>query len=863
MGWLKRFYNRLRGRGFEDEVFDLDDMTSESSVDIEQQGRSLADLLLFRKPEEKPDEEKKISTAQRRIDDIIDEYIRVKSEAGGKFLKYMKRKGWDLEEIINAGMLFEQTIFKDNAQPPEESLRLLHRVIKSGVLKEQNYAVEYPDGTKGPVGSSFQLKLVLYALNRMIASSVPAWAYRNIISEWVGNKEAYKNSDRFALDFFQAVSDPSRKDDKSGSLALAGLMSRQQRDLLITINDRLTRSSLLRYGNKFSVMCTGILNANERTPQKAYELCEKFLEKDTKFEVPEMCGSLLSLPDETPRRTFQFIEDAINRILSDDKTGMSVKWYAESLENYVSQISKKLSDVGLAPQMDDNPERFLQNWYKLSELATKYGNFGMFRREDISFLLAQADFDAKTYIEKCLNELKQLDLNMSSMTSGYKPEAPHFEFLLDRLHDANPLESMVFAMAHMKAVKGELLRPFEQRWYDELVSKAYARNTDLREDQRKLVDIVVDRRNTKDVPPHVAEYYRLQYGVKVSGRMLDLGKDNNAWYRFRSSVEGYQALNGEGQGEDRVDKGFISRIVWHLNRHGQLGMRDILLAGLACGDGWKEIAMYLEIKDRQRLKDGRPFNVWLNMYDKNSEMIARARRNCNSKRIAASTYRRDIMEMNYETDFSGFERQLIFFLGGRTPFNFGDDFNRLLDSLLMISLKHFTEKVPKPAIILIEGAESTNMEHYWDRNAIQLHSEYLLRRLEMDRNVIYFDKSITQPITLPLTVIGESAETTYAAIQTPEKDSVEFYFVALRDTPILGGKHMLHANEVIRCGESRLMSPEIYASLKDRFIWEVIRNDNDANNMFLKLIPDYEKLLGTERQAELPFKLLMPQTEEK
>lgn len=847
MGLWKKIRDAYRffGRG-KDIEFDVDEMTSESGTEILTPRRSLTDILFFKKREPDLDgAEDDISSGQRHIRDIIDEYAREKNEVGGKFLKYLHSKKWELEDIINAGILFEQTIFKDGARPPDEALSLLHTIIKADVLRVQQYNIPYPEGNVGPATPIIQLKYVLHSIDRLIRSDAPAWVYKNVVGEWIGNKESYRNSDRFAIDLFKAVSNPEGDGGRWGCLARANQMDKQQRELLLDLNDILTGSSLVRYGNKFQKICHGILEAREGASSKIYDLCSRFSRKDVKFEVPEMYGALLSIPKDAPKRIFDMIERAIDRIGFDVHKGLTDNNSVNGLKELVNYISRIYTGGGIPVQFDSDPN-FLQKWSKFVGLAEKYGTLGMFSTEGMAYLLELANLDAARYTESCLVELRRIDDNMSGMGDEYEPQAPHFGMLLDHLQDANPMESMVFAGAHVKLVKGKRLFSFEKSCYDSLVSKAYERLALLREDQRRLVEIVLDKRNRGlPVPDHVVEFYRKQ-GLPVSGKMLDLGSDNDAWYRFRSSVEGYQLLNREDMGAERVDKDFLSKIVWNLNRSGHLRMMSILLAGLGCGDAWKEIMMYEELQHRQRTKDGRPFNVWLNLYDKNQEMIDRARINCNSRRIQASVEKKDIMELNYDAHFSRFERQLIFFMGGRTPFNLEDGFNRLLNSLLTISLNHFTrpDGVRKPSIILIEGAESTDMEHYWDRKAIQLHSEYLIKRLEMERRIIYFDKSVTQPVVVRQTPLGETADTTYAAIQSPEKDRVEFYFLTLDETPILAGKDVLPAHHVIRCGESRLMSQKLYDSLSDRFLWELIRNDDDEGNLVLKLIPDYDKLLG-------------------
>jgi hypothetical protein len=767
---------------------------------------------------------KDLNTQQRKLEGLISDLEGRKPQFSG-ILTHLYEQGWNMDEIFDAYSVLDSVLFREGADVPSEAITLIHNAIEYGSLR-QSYGMERYTPAQ-------QFDMAVGAISRAVTAHAPSFVYSDIWDKWHGNKDAqHRNSQKFAYDL--GVSAPG--------LEIAGSLTKKARSLLMRKVDRIVGSANITYGDKVQKIGAALTAADSNTPIAAYELCEKFSRKDILDECPTMYKHLLRLPPETSPVIFSFIETAIGYIGS-TPSGIRNKRYADTLSKVVYKLSfllrggagkeykrNEIAGFFSTPFTADQAETLMTNYNQFLGLIMEGDNAKIqLRIDDIKRLfprLQNSVFDANVFIIETTRRLRK--------EFGDK-SADHFEdFLIKNLRDTeNAMDLIVFADAYYKKEAFEARRsetplsPFEKRIYSELVKKAYKESTKRREERQRLVELVREPTNTRPVPAHVYEFYSKHFSVAVPPMMLDIGKDNNAWYRWNESADSYMDLNDETDVEARIGKELA--LVKGVSRHLVMNSRmirqpKVAVIGLACGDAWPEILLSDELS-RYRFKGEHPenVNVWLKLYDINDTMVNRAAYNCDSRKIRADVRRKDIRKIQY-SDLGSLERQLVITLFGRTYFNLETESNKLIDSLKGISIEHRQRGNMSPTLILMEGAESSNMDYYWDPRAEGMHVTYFIKRLETDSEVVCIDPSSTQRVKLPSTPNARFATSTYAAIQSPEKDRVEFYFMALKPCKILGGEYALAQHQLVRCGESRIISPALIESFTEKgFNYDIIR----------------------------------------
>ncbi|MBN1543911.1 hypothetical protein JW898_00435 [Candidatus Woesearchaeota archaeon] len=786
-----------------------------------------------------------LTTQQRRLEDLIKDMGRDKPQLCG-LLTHMYDKRWEFADIFSAHRILEDNLFYKHTEPPEEAINLVHSAIETGAVR-QEYVIER-------IMPIEQLRMVAEAVGRAVGSGAPLYLYTDIWGRWQGNKEDRLNSRMFAKDLKESVS----------GLETVGSLTKKAKAFFMKKIDRIISSSYITYGEKVGNIGKALLAAGESTPAVAYDLCNRFHEKDISDEFTHMYKALLRLSSSTPANVFSFISRAIEYI-DVSHNGVVNKGYVDALSKLVFKISllipenweaeKKYtpSDVAgiFSPQFTrDRAERYINGYSSLLEDLLKGENRKIqLRIEDVKKLLPRfqdAIFDTNLCILDCTKRLRALDEECLAREGVSKRLEEYFETLITPLRgQSSPYSSLdliVFADSHMKSISGEELAPHEQRMYDDMVMYAFKENGKRRDDRNRLVKIIEDRENWKPVPAHVRQFYS-DWGIEVDEYMLDIGRDNNAWYRWNESTTSYMDLNAESLGEDRVDRNLVSTLVTDMMRRSRIiKAPNLAIWGLACGDAWPEIALSKELARWRVSSDSNErFNVWMYLYDINDTMVNRAARNCNREMISATIRRKDVRKITYD-DIAYLQRQLIITLFGRTYFNLETESDTLIDSLYDICYEHYARGNKSPTIILMEGAYESNMKYYWDRRAEEMHVLYFLNRLETEREVICYDPSSTFPVKIPSTPVSPVAYSTYAPVQTPEKDKVEFYFATLRPASVLKGRFNLRQNQLVRCGESRVISKALIDSFRTRFHCGLIRSEDDPNTVVIQLVPDYRKL---------------------
>ncbi len=774
-----------------------------------------------------------MTTQQRKLEELIAEHA-VSNPKYSELLMHMHDKGWKAVDALYLSFVFEKTLFPkvDGLEVPSEALDLLHEAIEKDAFD--------PNVPPTQTTRKSRLELAVETLGKAIALNAPVSVYTDVWSKWLPG-DGYTGSLKFAEDM----------DISLPALEHIDRLTKKARSFFLHKVDDLAKSNCRVYGEKVRDICNGLYHADAKTPPAAFSLCHKFSSKDTLDEIPKMYGYIMKLPSTTPPKIFSFLDYAMG-FIKQGVSGINNKSYAEELSKLVYRISillkgdggKKYSSADLsgifaARFTEDHAERYINGYNELLKVLMDSESRGAIqvRIDDVKKLLPKfqdAVFDANLCILDCSEKLKEIS----------DREAKYFEILINPLRDLpgrySSLDLIVFADAHLKKRKGDKLTPFEERLYEDMVTYSYKQNTKIRDDRNKLIKrIKTSRMHELRVPLHVVKFYQDMYDIKVYPYMIDIGEDNDAWYRWSESADSYMNLNDEADAEQRIDKELMKAISNRLMDRNLLHDRKVALAGLACGDALPELVLSEEIKKKYSVSNGTPLDVWLCLYDINDTMLHRAARNCNSNMLLASLKRKDIRKLNYD-DFAAIQRQLIITMFGRTYFNLETGSDSLIDSLVDICVQHH-DKEKRDAMILIEGVKQNNMKYYWDRKAEDMHVNYMLRRLEIDKDVICYDRTSTQRI--PRTPFGNDAYSTYAALRPETKDKVEFYFVALRPAPILGGKMELKRHQIVRCGESRILSKALLRSFRNKGLnFDLIQKGKDDNTLMVLLTPDYERL---------------------
>jgi|GEM_PF-5420094 len=799
----------------------------------------------YRRRSKTPVEFDDLTTQQRRLEDLIKEMGKDKPQLCG-LLTHLYDKRWDFSDMFSAQRILEDDLFYRHAELPEEALELMHNAIEVGSMR-QEYVID-------KVAHIDQLRMVAEAVGRAVDAEAPTYVYTDIWGRWHGNKDARLNSRMFAKDLKESVS----------GLETVGKLTKKARAFFLKKIDRIINSANITYGEKVGNIGKALLAADESTPAVAYDLCSRFHEKDITDDFPQMYKALLRLSSSTPASAFSFVSRAIDYI-DVSHNGVVNKEYVENLSKLIFKISflipgnweaeKKYTPNDVAgifsPQFTkDQADRYITGYSSLlDDLLKGESRRIQLRIEDVKKLLPRfqdAIFDTNLCILDCTKRLRAIDEECQSRDGVSKRLAEYFETLIAPLRGPSSpyssLDLIVFADSHLKSVCGEELAPHEQRIYDDMVMYAFKENGKRRDDRNRLIKIIEDRDNWRPVPDHVRQFY-WEMGIQVEPHMLDIGRDNNAWYRWNESTTSYMDLNAESMGEDRVDRKLMSTLVTNMMSRSHI-IRDPNLAiwGLACGDAWPEIALSKELaRWCVRGDSNERFNVWMYLYDINDTMVNRAARNCNREMISATIRRKDVRKISYD-DIAYLQRQLMITLFGRTYFNLETESDLLIDSIYDICCEHYVRGNRSPTVILMEGAYESNMDYYWDRRAEEMHVLYFLNRLETERDVVCYDPASTFPVRIPSTPVSDVAYSTYAPVQTPERDKVEFYFATLRPTPVLKGRFNLRQNQLVRCGESRVISKSLIDSFRTRFHCSLIRSEDEPNNVVIQLVPDYRIL---------------------
>ena len=779
------------------------------------------------------------NTQERSLESIISDYESRNSEAAG-ILSHMVDRKWKIDDIFEAKACLEDHIYSKNLSLPSEALDLLHNAIEYESLR-QDYHTEQ-------VYAHDQFDMMVSAISHVAAAQAPAYVYSDIWGKWQGDE--LRSSHRFAEDLLES----------SQSLKDVSMLTKKAKFMLMKKIDNMISSPAYSYGVRVRRICASLLQADTKTPGQAYELCDMFAAKDSMDEIPEMYACLLALPPETPSRVYDFLEKSIGFIQErPDGNGLLNVGYVRSLYNLVLKVAKVFrGDESKRGYKPGDIAGFFPTTFTSDQVETLVSRYN----QHLDWLLAgnrgeiklRTDDMKRILLPKFKDSFVDANLYVLHITKQLRDEfgdeeGDYFERLIQNLRDTeNAYYMMVFAEAHYKTkaaqkkgVPETALDPSEDRIYREMVKKAFKENSRVQDERGRLVELVRNVENTRPVPQHVADYFRQRFGIVVEPSMLDIGKDNNAWYKWNESADSYMNLNAEPEGEKRVDRKFLGKVVRDLMDTGLISDPRVAVIGLACGDAWPEIVLYQELK-RWRLGSKGPLNVWLRLYDINDTMVSRATYNCNSLGLNANIQRKDIREIKYR-NLGSLYRQLVISLAGRTYGNLETESDNLIDSLTDICLQHYARGIKSPTVVLMEGTDKCRMDYYLDHRAENMHVIYMLRRLELERDVICYDASTTQQMMFRQLHGENGAFSTYAPIQTPNNDRVEFYFVTLRASPILKGVSYLREHQVVRCGESRIVSEALLHSFGQKgFKYKMIRKDDDEHTVMVRLIPDYDFL---------------------
>jgi len=806
--------------------------------------------------------EQDINTQTKQLLDVINQH----GGPEGDFMRNMFRNGWSQIEIINSVDVLRKYVLPEQ-NPLQEGIDILHYAIENGSLKQNGF---------GTASSVEQLESVVESLTRARDRRIPLFVYTDIWGGWQGNKDSRLNSKKFAQDLLDSI----------GGFEKGLIQSKSALDLFYRKIERMKKSNRISYGFATRDIYKSLLEANRDTHPGSYELCYFFHEKDVLEEFPKMYQPLLKLNNNTPKRIFEFLHSAISHINYDDY-GIKSKEYVEATYMLANRISFLLN-CGVGPSLEDRaktsstPPGFmvgcdvpnseillsaediagiLPPYFRKDEAAvfvSGYSNlFDEIIRnkrkesnleltiEDVKNVipyLQGARFDVDHYVLDCVTWLKNIDFQ----------ESLHFQKIIESLKDESSpyssLDIMVFSHLHTKRVGGAPLSPAEERMCKSMVTYAIKSNTKRRDDRSHIVEIVSGQENFKEIPEHVRDYFFENFDIAIDPkkRMMDIGGDNNAWYRWSQSADNYQQANTGQEGTLRDDLSFVGKIVNYLMLSKKvISNQNLSIIGLACGDAVPEINLRDIIRSSGYANHlhNTEFFVRLGLYDINESMIQKAAWNCYLKKINPSIRKKDIMKLRYGDlgDVNG--RQLIISLPGKTYFNLENRSEELIDRIGNICYEHRKRGNTDPSVILLEGRNYIDMDYYKDKGAEDMHVSYFLRRLDAQRSVICYDSRMATGSKLPLTDTGSMRSSTYAPIMTPNEDRVEFYFLTLDSTPICGGARMLDKHQVVRCGESRVLSQPLFDMFEDKgLIRENIENDHNRNVVVVALIPDYSSL---------------------
>jgi len=799
-------------------------------------GRRKDRILYKRRDSRRFRDSSEMTTQQRKLDDMITSYFKDQPEIGS-ILGRLNDIEWFPGEIFDAKDTLMDKLFKgckkpDFKQPSLETLTLLHTAIANGALDQ-----DYPDPG---MTREKQFDLVVEALYRAEKSQVPTYVYTDIWNKFLSNKDESKRSQTFALDMRESVP----------GLENVANFSKKSKALLLSSSERIINSGRPGCGKRIGDIAINLfVDSGKMISSSAYELSYKFHDLDVSDSFPKMYGAILRLPSRVPGKILGFLDYSM-RFINSSSSGIVNESYVNELIKLIYYIHRvlgpdkrhKVEDIASLFQTNftaDQAEMTVRGYKEMLSMLDDESKTRV-RIDDVRRLLPEfreSVFNAQLCILNKTEELRALD--------GGDRQANYFDWLIKPLRDTmspyRHLELIVFADAHVKKRKGEKLDSYEKRLYREMTKYSFKENTSRREDRDRLVRMVKEPKNRRPVPPHVAEFYEKYYDIKVLPEMLDIGQDNAAWYRCNESADSYMNLNNELEGESRVDRDLMAKISDSLMMRGIITSENMGLVGLACGDALPEILLSEELKkDYSRLRQ-HDCNIWFKLFDINETMVDRASNNCDTKMLFASVKKKDIRSMKYYNVGELRDRQLIMTMFGRTYFNLENASDSLISNIFNVCKRHYINGNENPTVVLIEGVRNSNMEYYWGQGAINMHTLYFLNRLECRKDVICYDTHASQKI--PLNPFRVRAESTYAAIRTPEKDRVEFYFAALQPGSILRGKYKLKQGEVIRCGESRVLSNALIESFKKKgFIYDEIRKTPDDNTVIVMLIPDYDRM---------------------
>ncbi|MBU0457303.1 MAG: hypothetical protein ABH824_05240 [Nanoarchaeota archaeon] len=768
----------------------------------------IIDFLFQRKPTYVPE-----NTSEKDLVNTVGKGLKEKQSKLLDTFNLMMQQKWDPFDISNS--IVALRLLEKKHDLPKEVYQLVEHAVEYGSLEPYPYHLfKIPVGDHEKKQNSFsQLETLLEGIS--ILESVdnpPRWVYTDLWDKWHGNNDK-ANSDFFASDVKISAN----------KLINASDMPRKARNFFLKVMDNFVPDYEVSYGIRAGRLAENISLATEETYSGSYSYCNALFEIFPETP-PEVYGAFLSLPQNVPDKFDTFIIKLLKLLPEQAKK----YHYLKKIEEVTTEV------VGL-----------LRNGHNPAVVGQLFGNCDFEADGAMRALYVRGQLLAKIKKEVPINQITNKFVGLISMLEHVNynvdpiifhlasklpdPEQEHFNWHIDNLRGyTNSIDLIIFADALYDYMVGKQLSHLQEKDFATFLSRSMRSGTKKRKERQEIESVLKSNlESLQDCPEHVKEYYGSLFPqIMVQNKMLDVGEDNGAWYLDQEAVSAFLKAKTN---HDSKDGNFLNEVVNKLIMGGLLDnrkQRNIVTVNLACGSAYSELR-FGEILGSKR----NGFDVQSLLIDNNAPMLESAALNCQISRKKASLLKKDIRYLSYEGDvlpyFQPQDRQLILTLFGRTFFNLELTAEVVIERIFEIAERH-SRNSKSPTIVLLEGDKEKNMKYYRDPGSEQMHLVYLANRLDV-RKENFFVRN----------------ESTYAALLTPDKSKVEFYFLITEDVPMVKtalNSFWLRSGRVIRIGESRTVQP----SLRDYFErkgFQYGEVNNKYDEVMVVLTPDTGKFL--------------------
>ncbi|GEM_PF-5178589 len=593
-------------------------------------------------------------------------------------------------------------------------------------------------------------------------------------------------------------------------LCLLGSVSHKAQAFFIEIMGSFSPIEDQPYGVYVLRLARNIAKEHRRPHPKAYAHCRSIF-KNVPLASPEIYGAFLSLPANTPTAVDVFLTRALDVLPSQEDQF----YYLKQLRYIAGNVARLLDSQTIQKGAKK------RNFRPVIEHLFGNANFGADQASSVvgkrlrllqDVVNERIDEKEGTLVQ-IIHDLEQVGYDVDTCIYNYSnrlkknEDRTYYTALIDNMRDVlTPLELFRFAQLLYKNLRGKNLTPTENKIFERYIAEEMKLNTQRR---RAAVDIekIVERRSSDPVLKHVAAYYQERFpSIQVQPQLINLSEDNGAWYSEVEQAESFRAAKRAAEGDEGKRSGFLGLVVDYLSGMNILERENIALVGLACGTALPELELLERLRELKNPTQ-KPHSVHLYLFDINGPMIAKAAANCHKRRVRASVDVKDITKLSYTADLGNItppDSQLIISLQGRTFYNLEEAAVEVLDRIVKVIRGHHdsdSRGSRSRSIVLIEGDKEKNMDYYRDPGSENMHLSYVAHRLNAHRNSFS---------------VGTSS--TYAAILSPDKSKVEFYFLVTQPISYKtdGKESEIPIGTILRVGESKTLQEDTLKLFADR-----------------------------------------------